>query len=109
MALISVVSHQLGFDMGLSVGLFPMVILTMTIERMSIVWEERGPREAIQQGLGSLLVAAICLGVMEIKTLQHLILSFRSCSSGCWLCASCWAVTGVTACWNWCVSRLWPK
>ena len=87
MALISVVSHQLGFDMGLSVGLFPMVILTMTIERMSIVWEERGPREAIQQGLGSLLVAAICLGVMEIKTLQHLIFVFPELLL--WLLALC--------------------
>jgi hypothetical protein len=76
MALISVVSHQLGLDMGLSVGLFPMVILTMTIERMSIVWEERGPGEAIQQGVGSLIVAAICFGVMEVDVLKHLFFVF---------------------------------
>ncbi|MGH7255303.1 MAG: UUP1 family membrane protein, partial [Nitrospirales bacterium] len=31
---LSVVSHQLGLERGLSVALFPMVILTMTIERM---------------------------------------------------------------------------
>lgn len=76
MALISIVSHQLGLDMGLSVGLFPMVILTMTIERMSIVWEERGPAEAIQQGVGSLIVAAICFSVMEIDVLKHLFFVF---------------------------------
>jgi hypothetical protein len=76
MVLISVVSHQLGLDMGLSVGLFPMVIMTMTIERMSIVWEERGPAEAIQQGVGSLIVAAICYSVMEIDVLQHLFFVF---------------------------------
>lgn len=76
MALISIVSHQLGLDMGLSVGLFPMVILTMTIERMSIVWEERGPGEAIQQGVGSLIVAAICFGVMEVDVLKHLFFVF---------------------------------
>jgi hypothetical protein len=76
MALISIVSNQLGLDMGLSVGLFPMVILTMTIERMSIVWEERGPSEAIQQGVGSLIVAAICFSVMEIDVLKHLFFVF---------------------------------
>ncbi|MCE7903134.1 MAG: hypothetical protein DYH20_10935 [Gammaproteobacteria bacterium PRO9] len=76
MAVISVVSHQLGIDMGLSVGLFPMVILTMTIERMSIVWEERGPTDAIQQGVGSLVVASICYGVMEADVLKHLFFVF---------------------------------
>jgi hypothetical protein len=76
MALISIVSHQLGLDMGLSVGLFPMVILTMTIERMSIVWEERGPGEAIQQGVGSLIVAAICFSVMDVDVLKHLLFVF---------------------------------
>ncbi|MBN8280920.1 MAG: inactive transglutaminase family protein [Gammaproteobacteria bacterium] len=76
MALISIVFHQLGLDMGLSVGLFPMVILTMTIERMSIVWEERGPSEAIQQGAGSLVVAAICYTVMEVEVLKHIFFVF---------------------------------
>jgi hypothetical protein len=74
--LISIVGHQLGLDMGLSVGLFPMVILTMTIERMSIVWEERGPTEAIQQGLGSLAVAALCFSVMDVEILKHLLFVF---------------------------------
>ena len=41
MVLISIFVHQLGIERGLSVALFPMVIMTMTIERMSIVWEER--------------------------------------------------------------------
>jgi hypothetical protein len=76
MALISIVGHQLGLDMGLSVGLFPMVILTMTIERMSIVWEERGPTEAIQQGVGSLFVAALCFSVMDIEIFKHLFFVF---------------------------------
>ena len=75
-AAISLFSHKLGLERGLSVSLFPMVILTMTIERMSIVWEERGPTEAIQQGLGSLLVAALCFSVMDIEVLKHLFFVF---------------------------------
>jgi hypothetical protein len=76
MVAVSLISHQLGFETGLSVGLFPMVILTMTIERMSIVWEERGPTDAIKQGLGSLLVAAICYLVMGIGVVEHLLFVF---------------------------------
>lgn len=76
MAVISVVSHGLGIDTGLSVGLFPMVILTMTIERMSIVWEERGSATAIQQGIGSMVVAVMCYFVMETRLLKHLFFVF---------------------------------
>lgn len=73
MALLSVVSHKLGLEKGLSIALFPMVILTMTIERMSIVWEERGAAEALQQGLGSLAVAAIAYAVMNLALLRHVV------------------------------------
>jgi hypothetical protein len=76
MVAVSLFSQRLGFETGLSVGLFPMVILTMTIERMSIVWEERGPGDAIKQGLGSLLVAAVCYPVMGIAQVQHLLFVF---------------------------------
>jgi hypothetical protein len=76
MLLTSVISHRLGFETGLSVALFPMVILAMTIERMSVVWEERGSVEAIQQGLGSLVVAAICYVVMDQETVKHLVFIF---------------------------------
>lgn len=72
----SVVMHKLGLEMGLSVALFPMVIMTMTIERMSLAWEEVGPVEAFKQGAGSLLVATIGYLVMNIDELQHLLFVF---------------------------------
>ncbi len=37
---LSILTHQLNLEYGLSMSLFPIVIVTMTIERMSIVWEE---------------------------------------------------------------------
>ena len=76
MAALSVASHQWGLPQGVSVALFPMVILTMTIERMTTVWEERGAGEAIQQGLGSLAVGALSYAVINLAWLQHLILVF---------------------------------
>ena len=76
MAAMSVVSHLWGLPQGLSVALFPMVILTMTIERMSIVWEERGAGEAIQEGAGSLAAASLAYLVMNLPWLQHLVFVF---------------------------------
>lgn len=76
MVAVSLLSHKLGLHTGLAVALFPMVILAMTIERMSLVWEEHGPAEALQQGLGSLLVAALGYQVMSDEVLTHLVFVF---------------------------------
>ena len=73
---ISVIAHRLGLETGLSVALFPMVIIAMTIERMSVIWEERGAADAIKAGLGSLLVAALAYLVMGIDQLEYLIFTF---------------------------------
>lgn len=64
MAGVSVLSNQMGFERGLSITLFPMVILTMTVERMSIVMDERGPGEMLRQSLDSILVAIIAYFIM---------------------------------------------
>jgi hypothetical protein len=73
---LSILTHQLNLQHGLSMSLFPIVIITMTIERMSIVWEEHGHVEALQQGFGSLLVAAIAYMIMNLSLLQHLFFVF---------------------------------
>jgi len=76
MLLVSLLTHKLGIDQGLSIALFPMVIISMTIERMSLVWEELGPAEAIQQGLGSLFIASLGYLLMTNSLLEHLIFIF---------------------------------
>jgi hypothetical protein len=76
MALMSIITNRLGIERGLSVALFPMVILTMTIERMSIIWEERGSLEALKQGLGSLVAASLAYLVMHNREVQHLFFVF---------------------------------
>ncbi len=76
MLLLSVVSAQLGFHGALSVALFPMVILAITIERMSVVWEEKGAEEALQQGIGSLLVSILAYLVMTSRIVGHWIFVF---------------------------------
>ncbi|MFK7815859.1 MAG: UUP1 family membrane protein [Gammaproteobacteria bacterium] len=76
MLLISFQTSQLGLDRLLSISLFPMVILAMTIERMSITWEENGAQTALIQGLGSLLVACLGYLVMTNKHLEYLMFAF---------------------------------
>ena len=76
MLLISLVSDRLGTETGLSVALFPMVIIAMTIERMSVVWEERGAVDAMRGGLGSLVIAITAYVFMGIASLEHLIFTF---------------------------------
>jgi len=76
MLVISLMSHKLGMETGLSVALFPMVIIAMTIERMSVVWEERGAADAMRAGGGSLLVAMAAYIFMGMSWLEHLIFTF---------------------------------
>ena len=76
MTVISIVSYKLGFDRGLSVALFPIVILAMTIERMTVVWDEKGPKEALVQATGSFFVAVLCYLVMNLPIVQHWVFVF---------------------------------
>ncbi|HEX7060350.1 MAG TPA: 7TM domain-containing protein, partial [Woeseiaceae bacterium] len=76
MLVISIVSHQLGMVTGLSVALFPMVIIAMTIERMSVMWEERGPGDAMRAGLGSMVVAILAYLSMGLDWLEHIVFTF---------------------------------
>lgn len=76
MAICSILTHKLGMERGLSVALFPMVIITMTIERMSVVWDELGAYETLKLGLGSLIASVIAYLVMSVKYIQYLMFVF---------------------------------
>lgn len=79
MVVISIVSNKLGVQYGLSIALFPMVILTMIIERTCIMWEERGARATLITGGGSLLAACLAYLVMENTYLSYLMFAFPEC------------------------------
>ncbi|MGH8352059.1 MAG: inactive transglutaminase family protein [Pseudomonas sp.] len=75
-AAISILSHKLGLERGLSVALFPMVILTMTIERLSITWEERGGGHAFKVGVGTLIAGALAHLLMSVPELTYFVFTF---------------------------------
>jgi hypothetical protein len=76
MAAFSIVTTRLGISSGLSIALFPLVILTMTIERMSVVWEEYGAADALKQGIGSLGVAVLAYLAMTNELTSYLTFIF---------------------------------
>lgn len=76
MILFSIFSYKLGLATGMTIALFPMVIITMIIERMSIVWEERNPTEAMKQAIGSLIAAVLAYAFMGYPLFEHMIFVF---------------------------------
>jgi hypothetical protein len=75
-ALFGVLSYKLGLTEGLKITFFPMIILSWTIERMSVLWEEEGAKEVFTQGGGSLLVAVLAYFVMSNDVTRHLMFNF---------------------------------
>lgn len=73
---LSIVGYQMGFNTGMTVTFFPMVIIAWTIERMSILWEEEGVHEVFVQGAGSLFVAVCAYLVMSTQVAGHLTFNF---------------------------------
>ena len=71
MMLMSVVGYQLGIDAGIKITLFPMIIIALTLERMSLIWEEEGKRNAITQVAGSVFVAVCAYHFMKVSQIQY--------------------------------------
>ena len=76
MALLSVAGQRLGLYQGLAVALFPMVILTMTIERLSITWEERGGGHAMKVAIGTLFAASLAHIIMSVPEFIYFVFTF---------------------------------
>ena len=75
-AIITVIAYQLGLSEGLKVTFFPMIILSWTIERMSILWEEEGSSEVFSQVGGSLFLAVLTYFCMLNEWLRYLTFNF---------------------------------
>ncbi|MEM7594466.1 MAG: UUP1 family membrane protein [Cyanobacteria bacterium P01_A01_bin.83] len=67
----TVLMQGLGINLGLSVSLFPIVILAMTIERASSMWSEDGAKDTIIAGLGTILVSVTGYFCMFNDYIQH--------------------------------------
>ncbi len=72
----TVIAFRIGLIEGLTITFFPMIILSWTIERMSILWEEEGAKEVFIQGGGSLLTAVLVYLAVTNDAVRHLTFNF---------------------------------
>jgi len=72
----SIAGFKMGVSGALSVTFFPMIIISWTIERMSVLWEEEGMKEVFVQGGGSLLTASLTYLVMTERHVAYLFFAF---------------------------------
>lgn len=75
-AALTVISFKMGITAGLSITLFPMIILTMMIERMALMSEEFGGKEARRTAYGSVFAASLAYFAMHGVLTNHLIFVF---------------------------------
>lgn len=75
-AVLTVVTFKMGINAGLSITLFPMIILTMMIERMALMTEEFGPKETRKSLIGSFVAATLAYVAMHGQTVTHLVFVF---------------------------------
>lgn len=74
--LLTALGVRLGFLDLARVVLFPIVILTLTVERFSIISEESGVFEAFRVSALTLLVAGCAYELMAWRLLQSVVISF---------------------------------
>jgi len=76
LALLAVAGTHLGLRQVVAVGLLPMVILTMTVERFHVLTEEAGARAALRAAASTAGVAAITYALISWEYLQLVLFTY---------------------------------
>lgn len=71
-----VIAYDAGYEHLLTVTFFPIIVITMTVERMSLIWEESGPKEAIVRFGYSVLCAVVLYEIIFGVYLEYLVFTF---------------------------------
>lgn len=74
--LFTLLSERMGLENIQNFTFFPLIIMSWTIERMSILWEEEGPKEVLIQASGTLVVAVVAYALMATPIVRHLSFNF---------------------------------
>jgi hypothetical protein len=73
---ISVIGFKMGSEVGLNVTFFPMIIISWSIERMCVLWEEEGGKDVLIQGSGSLFTASVIYVLMKNNFIGNMTYAF---------------------------------
>jgi hypothetical protein len=72
----SLIAREIDITSTISIGLLPIVILSMLIERITVNWDEHGYKDTLMSGVGSLFVTFACWLVLNQDEVSHLIFNF---------------------------------
>ena len=76
LGVLAIILQRFGVNLGLSIALFPIVILSMLIERAALSWEESGAKETIIAALGTVFISVIGYLCVTNSYVQHLTFTF---------------------------------
>jgi len=74
--LLMLLTKSQNISLGISVALFPVVIITMFIERMSTILDEKGPLDAFYGFIGSMFVATVIYILVLNALVMHVMFVF---------------------------------
>jgi len=72
----SLISREIDIRATISIGLLPIVILSMLIERITVNWDEYGYKDTFMAALGSFFVCFVSYLVLNQNEVSHLIFNF---------------------------------
>ena len=74
---LTVLSYNLNIRIGLSLLFFPLIITAWIIERSTILMEESGEKEALNQNIHTLLVASLTYLVISSEQIRYIMYVFN--------------------------------
>ncbi|MCB0328338.1 MAG: hypothetical protein KDD70_01710 [Bdellovibrionales bacterium] len=74
--IITQISFDLSWDPGLQVTLFPIIVLTMMVERLTIILDELGLVTALGRLVSTIISAIACFAVLSQEEIQYLFFTF---------------------------------
>lgn len=73
----AVIGYRFDFQTASAVLFFPIIILAWIIERASIIWEEEGFKNALNEVLSTVLVALVTYFVIVNQVVRHIMFTFN--------------------------------
>lgn len=74
---LAIIGYNADWSISSSAVFFPIIITAWIIERLSIIFEEEGPKNAFDESLYTMLTAIITYGVIQSEYIRHLTFAFN--------------------------------
>ena len=74
---LTVVGYHYGFETTMTAVFFPIIITAWIIERVSITYEEEGPKNALTESFYTLLTAIATYFVIKSEVIRHITFAFN--------------------------------